>query len=79
MKYKEDFDKVSGTWLQLDTYEDDVCIVIQFQVPTDWLKGHVEENYRSLENFLNVYTSDESVDIYKMAQDDEVVLCEIKR
>lgn len=66
----------TGIWLQLDRYIDDLCIITEFQIPTDWLVNNIEI---TLDEFLNEYTSDESGELYALAQLDNVVLCEINR
>ena len=53
------------TWLQFCKYdEQDNCSVTDFEVSTEWLESQLEE---SLENFLNEYTSDESIPLYGLA------------
>lgn len=75
-----DENRVSGTWLQIDTYDNnDNCIIKEFEVPKWWLKKQIEEEYKTVENFLNEYTSDESGELYALAQLNDVILCEINR
>lgn len=70
---------VSGVWLQIDTYDNDNnCIIKQFEIPKWWLLNQVKEEYKTVENFLNEYTSDESNDIYCNALLENMILCEIE-
>lgn len=39
-----------------------------FEVPTDWLEGEIESlGYRSFEEFMGSYDSDDSAEIYERA------------
>ena len=53
--------------LQLVTYNDEECVYIDFEVPETWLLKQIEEEYQTLQEFLDVYTSDESQPIYDKA------------
>ena len=53
------------TWLQFCGYgEYGICEVTDFEVNTEWLKNEIEE---PLCEFLDNYTSDESIPIYEKA------------
>lgn len=72
-----DENKVSGVWLQIDTYDfNDNCIVKQFEVPKGWLQKQVEKEYGTIENFLDEYTSEDSQPIYEKAILEDMVLFE---
>lgn len=66
--------KNKTTWLQFCRYDEhDNCIVKKFEIPTDWLENEIEE---PLEQFMDEYTSDESIPIYHSAILQEKILTE---
>lgn len=53
------------TWLQFCKYdENNNCSATDFEIPTEWLESQLGE---PLEDFLNEYTSDESIPLYELA------------
>lgn len=44
----------------------------EYEVPTDWLKEHVND----LDEFIEEYTTDETTGLYETAQRDGVILNE---
>ena len=56
---------MNTVWLQFSEYdENNNCIVVDFEVSKEWLENRLEE---SLEDFLNEYTSDDSIPLYELA------------
>lgn len=54
-------------WLQIDTYDEfNNCEIIEFSVSQNWLQKYLGK--QNIKNFLQEYTSDESTEIYALAQ-----------
>lgn len=65
------------TWLQIDVYDiQGNCTIKEFKVPNDWLLNQVKEEFDTIENFLNEYTSEESNEIYCCASLENMIICE---
>ena len=54
----------------------DVQHIREFDVPKEWLEQYVLENYNSVDEFLDVYTWDTTIDTYAKASEDNVIVRE---
>lgn len=61
-------------WLQVEMFREewDEYAYYKYEVPTDWLKEHVND----LDEFIEEYTTDETTGLYETAQRDGVILDE---
>ena len=52
----------------------DITHELEFDVPMSWLKDYVAKNgYKSVEEFLDTYTWDTTMDTYARALEDKVI------
>ena len=55
----------------------DITHELYFDVPLNWLKDYVIKNgYQSVDEFLDTYTWDTTMDTYARALEDKVILYE---
>lgn len=82
-KFREVLEVYAESLLTLDTYgeydeQNDIQYIITFTVPKSWaeikLQNDLNERGISLDEFMNYYTWDDVIDLYRDAEDEGVIL-----